>query len=224
MKTIFLTRQMDILPPDCTNLDIAVIGAGAIGSQVTLCLAKMGFQYITVYDFDMVDDENMNCQWYGPSDIGSNKTSALVKNVEDLTGVKINEESRAVNKDLPIEGSPDIIICAVDSMKVRNEIYNMYKKTLVKWWIDPRMGAEEGLVYTVDLSSDKEKERYEKTLYTDDESVQEACTAKATMYCAMILSGQVSKKVKDIAVKDDINHTLMMSIKNDDFLSFGRQQ
>jgi len=217
----YLTRQMDILPPSKLGLEIAIVGAGAIGSQTAMCLAKMGFTLISVYDFDVVDEENMNCQWYGPSDIGSSKVTAIIDNVEALTNVIIGGYEQRVDSENRIKGTPDVIICAVDSMKVRSELWDMYKDSAIKWWIDPRMGAEEGLLYGVNLREETSKIRYEKTLYTDDEAVQEACTAKATMYCAMILSGQVAKKVKDIAVEDPVNHTLMMNIKKDDYLSFG---
>ena len=51
----YLVRQLDILPPEQTITPITIIGAGAIGSFVALSLAKMGFDDITVYDFDKIE-------------------------------------------------------------------------------------------------------------------------------------------------------------------------
>lgn len=222
METLHLTRQMDILPTSALSLDIGIIGAGAIGSQVAMCLAKMGFESIDVYDFDIVDDENMNCQWYGPHQIGKNKVTALFDNINNLTGTKINPVPTRVRGTLDIVRTDEIMICAVDSMKVRSELWKVFADSGIRWWIDPRMGAEEGMVYTVDVRDDESRSRYEKTLYSDDEAVQEACTAKATMYCAMMLSGQVSKIVKDIAMEDNISHTIQWNVRQDAYLSFGR--
>ena len=218
----FLTRQEDILPSEKLGLDIFIVGAGAIGSQVTVCLAKMGFQNLTVYDFDKVDEENMNCQWYGPGDIGSLKVDALKENVERLTGVLIDHQPHRVVPEERFKELPEVLISAVDSMKVRKELWDTYKDSGVRWFIDPRMAAEEGLVYTVDLRSEESKTRYEGSLYDDSEAADEPCTAKATMYCAMMLAGQVSKFVKDIAVEEVSSHTVQWNIREDAYLSFGR--
>lgn len=221
-KSAFLTRQIDILPTEKLDLDIYIVGAGAIGSQVTICLTKMGFENIKVFDFDKVDEENMNCQWYGPADIGRYKVLSLVDNARFLSGVEIEGIIDKVVPEKRFDELPDILISAVDSMKVRKELWDTYKDSGVKWFIDPRMAVEEGLVYTANLRDDESKERYEASLYTDDEAVDEACTAKATMYCAMMISGQVAKFVKDIAVEETVSHTVQWNIKEDAYLSFGR--
>ena len=224
MKTTYLTRHQDILPTDKCGMEIAIVGAGAIGSQVTLCLAKMGFTDITVYDYDTVDEENMNCQWYGPEDIGFKKVDSLRDQVERMTGVTITTSDTKVGSDTgPLLGQPDLIICAVDSMEVRASLWAAYQDSGVRHWVDPRMGAEEGLLYYVDVRSQRDRDRYEKTLYTDEEASSEPCTAKSTMYCAMMLAGHVAKLVKDMAVESEVIHTVHWNIRENAYVSYKNQ-
>jgi molybdopterin/thiamine biosynthesis adenylyltransferase len=213
MRPEFLVRQADIIPEEAFDKTISVVGAGAIGSQVVLCLAKMGFENISVYDFDHIDEENISNQWYGPGDIGENKVEALEAHVMGMTGVALQTEVKEISpNDAPFK--TDIIVAAVDSMKVRKMLWEMHKDSfLVKYFIDPRMSAEEGAIYCVDMANDKAKERYEKTLYTDEEAMTERCTAKATMYCSMLLAGQTCKTIKDLVVKDSFAHTAHWNVK-----------
>ena len=190
-----LTRQLDILPIKCLDKSITIIGAGAIGSFTALSLAKMGFEDITVYDFDKIEIENMNCQFYRRSDVGKLKVEALADLVESFTDVKINAINQLFEGD-PLNG---IVISAVDSMSARQMIWDGQKQSAgVDILIDPRMGAETAMLYCMNPHDADDRFSYEKTLYSDDEAVQERCTAKSTTYTALLLSGLVAKAVKDI--------------------------
>lgn len=196
-----LTRQWDLIPQDVLGEPITIIGAGAIGGATALTLAKMGFQDITVCDFDKIEVENINCQFYRFSDIGRYKVDALQDIVADFTGVKIETEFRPYEKG-QFKG---IVISAVDSMAVRRLIWEEHKEFAIatKLIIDPRMGAETGLCYAISPTKPKDIASYEKTLYSDEDAVQERCTAKATMYTALALSAHVAKIVKDFLCNDE---------------------
>jgi molybdopterin/thiamine biosynthesis adenylyltransferase len=193
-----LTRQLEIIPMESLDVPITVIGAGAVGGWTVLSLAKMGFQNITVYDDDEISIENMNCQFYPYSAIGKSKVETLTQLVEMFANVKINAINGRYDGATPLHG---IVISAVDSMQARSLIWDAAKKrgTKVLNVIDPRMGAETSLLYVMNPKDKKDKESYEKTLYTDDNAVAERCTAKATIYTANLLAGQVCKAVKDLA-------------------------
>lgn len=194
-----LTRQSDLIPQAVLKTPITVIGAGAIGSFTVLSLCKMGFTDITVYDFDVVSVENMSCQWYRFEDIGRPKVEALAEIIFMFTQVRI----RALNeKFLEQRIGSGIVISAVDSMAVRKTIWESIKgKPFIKWLIDPRMAAEYALSYVMAPNDDKDQIAYEKTLYSDANSVQEPCTAKATMYTAAMIAGHVAKQVKDLVTE-----------------------
>src|SRR6185295_15091851 len=51
-------RQLDLLPLDRLDVPVTVLGAGAVGSFVTLTLCKMGLRDLTVFDDDIVDVHN----------------------------------------------------------------------------------------------------------------------------------------------------------------------
>lgn len=191
-----LTRQVDIIPMDSLRHKITIIGAGAIGSFTALALTKMGFTDVEVWDFDEVSVENMNCQWYRFGDIGKPKVNALQELVFDFTKIKIiPKQERYVDQELS-----GILITAVDSMAARKQIWERLKAGNygVTWLIDPRMAAEYAMSFVINPWDEKDRETYEKVLYSDEESVNERCTAKATMYTSTMIAGYVAKHVKDL--------------------------
>jgi len=194
-----LTRQLEIIPLECLTQKITIIGAGAIGSFAALSLAKMGFADLQVWDFDEVSVENMNCQWYRFADIGKPKVLALEALIKDFTGVEIE----ARNERYETQDLKGILITAVDSMAVRKQIFERLKAGNygVNWLIDPRMASEAALQYVINPWDRRDRETYEKVLYTDAHAVAERCTAKATMYTATMIAGYVAKAVKDIVTK-----------------------
>lgn len=195
----YLIRQSDIIPFEVLGQRITVIGAGAIGSFVVLALSKMGFYDIVVYDFDKVSDANMSCQWFRTKDIGKPKVEALRELIREFTDLEITSNDERFDGSQKLEG---IVVSSVDSMKARALIWECVKNNEdVKWLIDPRMAAEYALSYVMNPHSEKDQITYEKTLYTDQNSVEEPCTAKATMYTATMIAGYVAKHVKDVLTK-----------------------
>lgn len=214
-----LTRQLDLIPLEALNQKIVIIGAGAIGSFVALNLAKMGFANLTVYDFDEVSVENMNCQWYRFSDIGKSKVSSL----KDILKAFTNIEIVAINERFEEQELRGIVISAVDSMKVRSHIWSKVKGNFrVQWLIDPRMAAEYALSFVMDPNDAKDQVSYEKTLYSDENAVEERCTAKATMYTATMIAGYVAKHVKDLVTDNKYARVSHWDIQNNNLLNWGK--
>src|SRR5215217_2965705 len=119
MKPEQLVRQYDILPPSKTEKIIAVIGAGAIGSQVVMCLAKMGFDNIRVFDDDVVSEENISNQWFGEIDIGFKKVDALAEHACRMAMTIPASYPVRVTEDAGDLAAVELIISAVDSMEAR---------------------------------------------------------------------------------------------------------
>lgn len=191
-----LTRQIDLLPLNVLGEPITIIGAGAVGSWTALTLAKMGFANLTVWDDDVVDDENMNCSLYRPVDIGQKKVYALFGLIQQFCEIEI----RTFMAKYTTGVFPGIVISAVDSMAVRRQIWSNHagRSATTKVVIDPRMGAETALLYVMNPLDERDDASYVKTLYSDDDAVREPCTRKATAYCALPLSGLVAAQVKSV--------------------------
>lgn len=217
MKVVHLTRQLDIIPMNRLGQQITIIGAGAIGSVAAITLAKMGFGNISVWDMDVVSEENMNCQWYKMSDIGKLKVDALRDLVKEFSGYSIMPVAKEY-----VQGTfPGIVISAVDSMAVRVSIFNQHKEAYnTNYIIDPRMAAEYALMYCMRPWDKQDIESYTKTLYTDGDAVQEKCTAKATMFTSTLISGMVCKAVKDIVVGDLPPRSMVWDIKQNSLLAW----
>lgn len=155
----------------------------------------MGVTDITVYDFDTVSEENMNCQFYPINNIGMKKTLALQSMIEDFTGVYIKIADRWEGQKV----SSNILLACADSMQVRKNLYNYFKESPgIGFFCDSRMAAESFMVLSCfDSVSSK---AYGISLYSDVEAVQERCTAKATVYCANICAGIMVNQVKKYIV------------------------
>lgn len=215
-----LTRQLDLIPLDVLGMPITVIGTGAVGSWIVLALAKMGLEDITVFDFDKVTVENLNCQFYPHHAVGEYKVDALAKLVHDFTKVEIKTSPSRVTSGA--QPWPGIVIVAVDSMEARKIVWDIHKckSPATKAIIDPRMGAESALLFVVNPMDIADGEAYEKSLYSDAEAVHERCTAKATIYTANMLSGLVCKAVKDLLTRPDYLRSAQWNIKENGFEAF----
>lgn len=214
MKAEYLTRQESLIPVAKLGVPITIVGNGAVGGWTALALAKMGFLNMRLFDFDTVDDENMNSQFFRIHDIGKNKAEALAGLIYDFTGVRVEHSPKRYEGGV----APGVLIMAVDSMIARKAIStDAFSHRSADLIIDPRMGAETALMYAINPKSKQEQENYEKSLYSDSDAVQEPCTAKATVYCATMLSGLVARTVKGFAVDGVYPKTVQWDIKGDAF-------
>jgi len=207
-----LVRQSELIPLDALEVPITIIGAGAVGSFTALSLVKMGFENITVYDFDKIETANMNCQFYRISDIGKFKVEALKELIKDFTGVEIEAKNERY------EGGtfPGIVIMAVDSMAVRRLIWDNHKEVAfnTKLIVDARMAIENVLCYAMKPLVEKDIASYEKTLYTDANAVEERCTNKAIVFTVMSIAGLISKILKDFVTDKPYSRVTFWSIEN----------
>ena len=213
----FRIRQFDIIPNNILDVPITVVGAGAIGSATVISLAKVGFRKITVYDFDVVSDENMSNQFYAISQIGNSKVTALQKMTQSLAGISIQPMN--MKYDFPLTPN-SIVICAVDCMTVRKEIFEHHRDTICRFFIDTRMGAEELQIHALSLTDKKRANSYAKSLYSNDDSVEVACTSKATMYTPLLCAGLVTKIVKDFMLELPYTKSISWNINQNSMVSF----
>jgi sulfur carrier protein ThiS adenylyltransferase len=96
---------------------IGIAGAGGLGSNCAVALARCGVGTLVVTDFDIVEEANLNRQFYFADQLGMDKIKALKKNIE-----RINPEIRIIGyktvlnkKNIPeIFNGCDIIVEAFD--------------------------------------------------------------------------------------------------------------
>lgn len=185
-------RQLELYDPAERSDRVAVIGAGATGSWVTLLLDKLGVSVVKVIDGDIVEPHNLPNQAYGASNIGKLKAASIAgiasligsaKTVIDYSGVMLTNE----NYYNTLYGY-SVVFCLVDSMSARKELFDIavekYKEDSAnypRYWIETRMGLTGYRIYLIDIDNDYQIEEYKKTLYSDEEAEVSACGASSSV-------------------------------------------
>ena len=191
-----LTRQSDIIPQATLGLGIDIIGCGGLGSTTAVWLARMGCYNLRLWDFDTVAVENLSSQHFNQHHLGMNKAKAVSGQICEITDMHVvYQEIEYIDATLR-----QVVISAVDNMQTREDIYKQALHSGSQWLIDPRMGAEMGYIYVLDLYDAEARKSYEISLYPDEEALEEPCTGKATGYCALELTAKIVKVIKDIMV------------------------
>ncbi len=149
------------------NIEVNIIGIGAVGSFIALQLAKLGVPRLTLWDFDTVDDHNITNQVYCFNDIGKKKTDALEEHLKAQ-----NPEIEIVKRDRwnPGDAVSGVIFLEVDKMDVRQAFVddNQYNP-MIQAVIDARIGLATGEVHFVDWTDTDAVEHFiEKVNSFDD--------------------------------------------------------
>lgn len=152
---------------------VDVIGAGSIGSKVYMELAALGVHNVRVWDGDTVEEHNVPNQAFKIGDVGKNKAYACGLTAldaigpDDLTHHSYAEEHYTGQSKLGA-----VVFVCTDSMASRSEIWHksVKLKPYVRWYIECRMGVDNGRVYTVNPMRPGSIRAYEQTLYTDEEA------------------------------------------------------
>lgn len=179
------TRQRDLVPPTrLSQVNITVIGVGAIGRQVALQLAAIGAPRIQLIDFDLVDLSNVTTQGYLADDIDRPKVLAAIDAIRridasiDVTAVQDRYRAK--------QEIGDAVFCCVDSIGARAAIWRSARNRC-RFWTDGRMLGE---VLRVLTASDEDGfQRYSDTLFPQADAQSGSCTSRSTIYAASIASG-----------------------------------
>jgi hypothetical protein len=207
----FHLRQMGIASPARLLEAIpttTVIGAGGIGSSAAMALLKMGLEHVTVYDFDDLENHNLGNQFLphclGESFLGRKKVRALEALAHSLVGYDTLIQKRLalmVNPWAFGPGEPTsyLVVSGVDSMSTRKMIWERVENHCV-WYIDGRMSAQQLDIYVVRMDDETDKTLYRESLYSDEEALQEPCTARGIIYTSLFAGAHIANIVKQIAV------------------------
>jgi hypothetical protein len=197
----FLRQSAIVGPADLPP--VTVIGAGGIGSFVLLALTKMGVGDVTVWDFDTVEEHNAPNQLYGPKHVGMNKVDAAQQICESLAGVDTFKYTSYTERfHPPVDG---VVVSGVDSMAARKEIWDSIKyQPIIPLYVDARMGAQVCRINSIDPCDPEHIRWYEETLTSDEEALQEPCTARAIVYNGFMIASLVANQVKKFAKREEV--------------------
>jgi len=216
-NTLNFDRQHKIFDPINQKLKIHIVGVGSIGSFIALNLAKLGFNQIKITDFDIVEEHNIPNQFYRIRDIGKFKVNALQEIIKSFTNLEVEIENIKIDEnyewDLDLNS---LIVVAVDSMEVRQMIFEQIKDIPVKI-LDTRMGGEMFNIYCCDLGNEEDKERYKKTLYIQTSDLM--CGEKSIIYNVLNIASESCNIIKMIDKDEEYPRTLIRDMKG--YVFFG---
>lgn len=202
-------RHLELFDPYTFNMPVNIIGAGATGSWLALCLAKLGITQIQVWDNDEIEEHNVPNQAYEIEQVGLRKVDALQMNLEISTKYKpVVHFETFVNQRIG-----GIVFLMVDSMKARKEIWenSLKMKPNVKLLIEPRMGLNEGRIYVVEPTDLLHIKRYEECWYSDEEAETSACGAsQSVITTAMGVASMCARQLIHYANRTEMDNEILI--------------
>ena len=104
------------------NYTVGIAGAGGLGSNCAVALARVGIGKLIISDFDVVSESNLNRQYFFRDQLGVKKVDALKANIQRinpnveiiLNDIKLNEQNIVdIHKDC------DVIVEAFDLAEMK---------------------------------------------------------------------------------------------------------
>lgn len=77
---------------------VGIAGAGGLGSNCAVALARVGIGKLIITDFDVVAENNLNRQYYFSDQVGRKKTDAIRENI-----LRINPQVKVIAHDLLLD-------------------------------------------------------------------------------------------------------------------------
>jgi Dinucleotide-utilizing enzymes involved in molybdopterin and thiamine biosynthesis family 1 len=108
---------------------VGIIGAGGLGSNVAMMLARSGVRKMTVVDPDIVDASNLNRQAYFPEDVGAPKVLALARHLtalEPAMCLAVHELAVTRGNAHTLFAECPLIVEAVDLAETKIMLYELF--------------------------------------------------------------------------------------------------
>ncbi|MDZ7737790.1 MAG: sulfur carrier protein ThiS adenylyltransferase ThiF [Bacteroidales bacterium] len=116
-----------------SRFSVGIAGAGGLGSNCAVALARTGIGRLVIADYDIVEAGNLNRQYFFTRQVGMKKTEALKENLRDInpdTLVEIHSIKLKEDNIPAIFSDCDIIVEAFD----RGEMKKMLAETVISTW------------------------------------------------------------------------------------------
>lgn len=84
LENLMMARHTPGIHEKLKKARVTICGAGGLGSNIAISLARIGVGKIKIIDFDIVEPSNLNRQQYFIEDIGKYKVVALRKTLERI--------------------------------------------------------------------------------------------------------------------------------------------
>jgi sulfur carrier protein ThiS adenylyltransferase len=112
---------------------VGIAGAGGLGSNCAVSLARTGIGTLVVADFDVIESMNLNRQYYFADQVGMMKTIALKENISRINpDIKvITYEGKVDTKNInEIFSGCDVIVEAFDSAAMKEMLIETIQSSM----------------------------------------------------------------------------------------------
>ncbi|PLX10772.1 MAG: thiamine biosynthesis protein ThiF [Marinilabiliales bacterium] len=117
------------------NYTVGIAGAGGLGSNCAVAIARVGVGKIIISDFDIVYESNLNRQYFFKDQIGLRKVDALKANIERINPeievldhfIKLDE-----NNIIDIYKDCDLVVEAFDLAEMKKMLIETFLSELPK--------------------------------------------------------------------------------------------
>jgi len=107
------------------NARVGIAGCGGLGSNCAVALARVGIGKLILADFDVVEESNLNRQYYFRHQIGESKVMCLKQNIH-LINPDIHVEAHQIkltyNDIQPMYKECDVVVEAFDRADMKQMI------------------------------------------------------------------------------------------------------
>ena len=114
---------------------VGIAGAGGLGSNIAVSLARAGVGRLIVADRDAIEASNLNRQQYFVGQIGRRKVDALKENLEAINPFSeyvVHDVEVTASNVVPLFGEADVMVEAFDKAET--------KRMLIETWLSQRPG------------------------------------------------------------------------------------
>lgn len=107
------------------NKTVGIAGCGGLGSNCAVALARVGIGKLIISDFDIIEESNLNRQYFFYNQIGNKKVECLFDNIQ-LINPKVKVETHDIklnsNNLIDIYKDCDVIVEAFDKAEMKQMI------------------------------------------------------------------------------------------------------
>ncbi len=107
------------------NTKVGIAGCGGLGSNCAVALARVGVGKLIIADFDIIEESNLNRQYYFHKQIGEKKATSLKENIHLInpnTYVEAHDIKLDSQSIVDIYYGCDVIIEAFDKAEMKQMI------------------------------------------------------------------------------------------------------
>ena len=137
-------NKFDNIKNILSNSCIGIAGLGGLGSNAAISLARLGIGHLVLIDYDIVEEENLNRQYYFVNQIGMKKIDAIKENIEKINpNVKLKLHNIKLKKGSMSKyfTNADVIIEALDDAKIKTDFIEEILLKLPKKYIIAASGV-----------------------------------------------------------------------------------